>query len=79
MNKLYDHVGPDNISEVLRGRRHSARLSVRDAAREAGVSPATLSRVENDGKPSLDSYLKLRAWIAGPSPVGKRVRIVEDE
>jgi transcriptional regulator with XRE-family HTH domain len=53
MHVLYSHVGPDNIGELLRRNRHVAGLSVREAAEQAGVSHATFSRVENDGKPSL--------------------------
>ena len=68
--KLYSHVGPDNIGELLRRNRHVAGLTVREAAEQAGVSHATFSRVENGGNPSLTTYFKLRTWVAGPSPEG---------
>ncbi len=45
------------------GRRRESR-GVREAAEEAGVSPATLSRVERgDYLPGRDNLLKLAAWL----------------
>jgi transcriptional regulator with XRE-family HTH domain len=36
---------------------------VRAAAREAGVSPATLSRIENGHIPDLETFERLCGWI----------------
>lgn len=38
-------------------------LGVRAAAREAGVSPATLSRVENGHVPDLETFEKICRWL----------------
>ena len=38
-------------------------VGVRTAAREAGVSPATLSRVENGHTPDMETFERLCAWI----------------
>jgi DNA-binding XRE family transcriptional regulator len=45
--------------KALRGSR-----SLRDVAKEVGVSAATLSRVENGKQPSLDSFNKIGEWLA---------------
>ena len=36
---------------------------MREAAKEIGVSPATLSRVENGKVPDLDTFGKVCAWL----------------
>lgn len=38
-------------------------VGVRAAAREAGISPATLSRVENGNVPDLETFEKLCQWL----------------
>ncbi len=38
-------------------------VGVRNAAREAGVSPATLSRIENGHTPDMETFEKICAWI----------------
>lgn len=38
-------------------------LGVRAAAREAGVSPATLSRIENGHIPDLETFERLCRWL----------------
>ena len=43
-------------------------LGVRAAARDAGISPATLSRVENGHTPDMETFEKLCNWLgADPS------------
>lgn len=47
----------------IRHRRLAARLTVREAARQATVSAATFSRVERgDHLPERENLLKLAAW-----------------
>ena len=47
----------------VRHRRLSLRLTVRQAAKEARVSPATFSRVERgDHLPERENLLKLASW-----------------
>ncbi len=38
---------------------HRAGKGIREAAREVGVSPATLSRVENGKVPDLETFSKV--------------------
>jgi len=38
-------------------------VGVRAAARDAGISPATLSRVENGNVPDLETFEKLCRWL----------------
>jgi transcriptional regulator with XRE-family HTH domain len=41
---------------------------IREAAKEVGISPATLSRVENGKVPDLETFGKICAWLgADPS------------
>jgi transcriptional regulator with XRE-family HTH domain len=50
------------FSERLASKRGT--LGIRAAAREAGVSPATLSRVENGHLPDLETFERLCRWLA---------------
>ena len=74
------------IGALLRERRGA--LGVRQAAREIGVSAATLSRIENGKQPDLDTFAKLCRWLevspsafldvegtgaVGPSPESRTV------
>jgi transcriptional regulator with XRE-family HTH domain len=42
---------------------HRAGKGVRAAAAEVGVSPATLSRVENGNVPDLETFGKICSWL----------------
>jgi transcriptional regulator with XRE-family HTH domain len=55
---------PINI-EGLAARIHQQRLGkgIRETAKEVGVSPATLSRVENGKVPDLETFGKICAWL----------------
>ena len=53
------HLG--QIGTLIRERRGTR--GVRNAAREIGVSPATLSRVENGKQPDLTTFEKLCRWL----------------
>lgn len=50
---------------LLRDSRFVRQLSLRDAATEMGVSPATLNRIENgsDHMPDLDSLQRIAQWL----------------
>jgi len=56
-------INPD--IEALAGRiqQHRAGKGIREAAKEVGVSPATLSRVENRKVPDLETFSKICAWL----------------
>lgn len=42
---------------------HRAGKGIREAAKEVGVSPATLSRVENGKVPDLETFGKICQWL----------------
>lgn len=44
-------------------RQHRVSKGVREAAKEIGISPATLSRVENGKVPDLDTFGKVCGWL----------------
>lgn len=46
-----------------RRKRRTLKLSVRDAAKVAKVSPATLSRVECGGGLDAETYVRICAWL----------------
>lgn len=57
-----------NINELgKRVREKRASKGIREAAKEIGVSPATLSRVENGKIPDLETFGLICTWT-GDSP-----------
>ena len=44
-------------------RKHRGNKSLREAAREIGISPATLMRVESGRVPDVETFGKLCAWL----------------
>jgi plasmid maintenance system antidote protein VapI len=53
-----EQMGPKLSAKMAR--RH---LSVRAAAELIGISPATVCRIVNGGKPDVDSYLAVKLWL----------------
>lgn len=51
----------DQLAKRIQERR--AGKGIREAAKEVGVSPATLSRVENAHIPDLETYRKICLWL----------------
>lgn len=49
------------LAEKIQLRR--AGKGIREAAKEVGVSPATLSRVENGKVPDLETFGKVCSWL----------------
>lgn len=56
-----DSIRIDRLALKIQERR--AGQGIRDAAREVGVSPATLSRVENGKIPDLETFSKICRWL----------------
>lgn len=54
---------PDIAAMAERIQQHRAGRGVREAAKEVGISPATLSRVENGKVPDLETFSKICAWL----------------
>lgn len=62
------------LSICLKLYRQSRNISIRDCAKEIGVSSATLSRIENDKETVTDSFIKVLNWLnctekCVPSPI----------
>jgi len=51
----------DTLGELIRRKR--GETGVRAAARELGISPATLSRVENGHLPDLQNFRLICQWL----------------
>lgn len=51
----------DRLAEQIQLRR--AGKGIREAAKEVGISPATLSRVENRKVPDLETFGKICRWL----------------
>ena len=51
----------DTLGELIRRKR--GETGVRAAAREIGISPATLSRVENGHLPDLQNFRLICQWL----------------
>ena len=49
------------LAELVRERRGAK--GVRAAAAEAGISPATFSRIENKHMPDLETFAKICRWL----------------
>ena len=45
------------------GKSGLGKVGIRETAKEIGVSPATLSRVERQEIPSLETYAKICKWL----------------
>jgi len=52
---------------ALDAERRSRNLSWRQLAKEAGVSPSTLSRLGNGYRPDVDAFAKLVQWLKVPA------------
>jgi transcriptional regulator with XRE-family HTH domain len=56
-----------DLATRVKARRHARGISLRAAAVEAGVSAATLSRVERgDYMPERDNLFRLLRWVGAP-------------
>jgi transcriptional regulator with XRE-family HTH domain len=53
----------EDIGRLIAQRREKQELGVRAAAREIGISHATLSRVEKGFLPDLENYEKICKWL----------------
>ena len=51
----------DELAQRIQERR--AGKGIREAAKEVGVSPATLSRIENGKVPDLETFGKICQWL----------------
>lgn len=57
------HLDVDAIYAALDARRRSKKLSWREVAQEAGVSPSTLTRMAQGKRPDVDGFAALVSWL----------------
>jgi transcriptional regulator with XRE-family HTH domain len=53
----------DLVSDLIQRRRSRERLSLRDAAREIGVSAPTLQRAEAKQVPKANALIRIADWL----------------
>jgi transcriptional regulator with XRE-family HTH domain len=53
----------EDIGRLILEKRNKLGLGIRGAAREVGISHATLARVEKGFLPDLENYEKIRHWL----------------
>lgn len=56
-------VADTTIARAIFGRRQEGGLTLRDAARAAGVSTSTLCRIERGKMPDVENAVKIAAWL----------------
>ena len=69
-----DDIRIKRLSEQIQLRR--AGKGIREAAKEVGISHATLSRVENGKIPDLDTFGKICVWLGEDPAVYLGIRPV---
>ncbi len=65
----------DTLPIIMRNARRARRLSVREVARQAGLSFSTVSRMENAEEFTSVSLRAVLAWLDGPAPATSDVRV----
>lgn len=55
------------LHDALDQQRRTKKLSWRQLAAEAGVSPSTLSRMTQGKRPDVDSFAALVNWLGAPA------------
>ena len=53
----------EDLGRLVLSKRTERELGIRAAAREVGISHATLARVEKGFLPDLENYEKIRRWL----------------
>lgn len=53
----------EDLGRLILAERAKRDLGIRAAAKEVGISHATLARVEKGFLPDLENYEKIRAWL----------------
>ena len=56
-----DAIRIELLAKEIEARR--AGVGIREAAKQVGISPATLSRVENEKVPDLETFSKICKWL----------------
>ena len=53
----------EDLGRLIFAKRNACGLGIRAAAKEVGISHATLARVEKGFLPDLENYEKIRTWL----------------
>jgi transcriptional regulator with XRE-family HTH domain len=53
----------EDLGRLVLAKRNASGLGIRAAAKEVGISHATLARVEKGFLPDLENYEKIRKWL----------------
>lgn len=53
----------EDLGRLILAKRNERGLGIRAAAKEVGISHATLARVEKGFLPDLENYEKVRNWL----------------
>jgi transcriptional regulator with XRE-family HTH domain len=53
----------EDLGRLVLAKRTERKLGLRAAAKEVGISHATLARVEKGFLPDLENYEKIRRWL----------------
>ncbi|WP_346536966.1 helix-turn-helix transcriptional regulator [Micromonospora sp. DPT] len=61
--KVAARLDPDSLYVAIDRQRRKRRMQWREAAREAGVSPSTLTRIGQGKRPDADGLVRLLAWL----------------
>lgn len=61
------HLDIPALYAALDANRKEKDLSWRDVAREAGVSPSTLTRMAQGKRPDVDGFAAMIAWLGLPA------------
>ncbi len=56
----------EDLGRLILAKRNTLGLGIRGAAREIGISHATLARVEKGFLPDLENYEKIQRWLGIP-------------
>jgi predicted transcriptional regulator len=54
----------ERLDERMRAILDELGLSVRKAAPDIGISPATVHRIASGGVPDVESFLRVKKWLA---------------
>jgi transcriptional regulator with XRE-family HTH domain len=59
----------EDLGRFALAKRNKLGLGIRGAAKEIGISHATLARVEKGFLPDLENYDKIRRWLGFEGPI----------
>ncbi len=71
-----DSIKIDRLAKRIQTRR--AGKGIREVAAEIGISPATLSRVENNRVPDLETFGKICRWLGDDPGIFLGIKVTAD-